>query len=121
MSAEAARAEALPLFVIIDGAVGPVHPDLVASWDSSSAGSPCARCAAILEDELTGLECPGCMREYAVARGCKCAGTNLPSMHRARRYPGRRDGREERRRSGDVVLAVSCSGVISGRGFTVFC
>lgn len=77
MTAEAARADALPLFVIIDGAVGPVHPDLVASWDSSSAGSPCARCAAILEDELTGLECPGCMREYAIARGCKCAGTNL--------------------------------------------
>ncbi len=77
MTADAAQAEALPLFVIIDGAVGPVHPDLVASWDSSSAGSPCARCAAILEDELAGLECPGCMREYAAARGCKCAGTNL--------------------------------------------
>jgi hypothetical protein len=73
---ESART-ALPLFLSVDGAIGPVHPDLVASWDSSTAGAPCIRCGDKLELELTGLECPTCMREYAAARGCKCAGTNL--------------------------------------------
>jgi hypothetical protein len=66
----------IPLYLEINGNVGPFHPDLVKEWDSANIGDPCARCGTPLVqygDSIFTI-CQKCNQELKDVRGCKCAG-----------------------------------------------
>ncbi len=93
----------LPLILMIDGNVGPFHPDLLAAWGAAGIGAPCARCGSKLEEMGWGFGpiCPSCERERYVTLGCECGGLNLcPDCQKA--------GATEATR-GDVKCEPDCS------------
>lgn len=67
----------IPLLLVVDETVGPLHPDLIATWRAAGVGGTCARCGGVLLRDWCGPACESCLRDYDVARGCLCGGTML--------------------------------------------
>lgn len=65
------------LFDVVDGKVGPMAQSLLAALSERGVGDACPRCASTLTLGWHGAECRACERDYQVAKGCRCGGSNL--------------------------------------------
>jgi len=61
--------DAIGLYELRGGHVGPYNRVLVDLWRQAGVGGECARCSFVLERGWCGPECPMCEREYLLALG----------------------------------------------------